>query len=155
MSPKNGFFANSQANQVRFDGILNQQRSLIITSSVTQLRCLQDTELDSFLEKIKDGLGGEIIDTELEQFVKILPTSDEMDMFQDRLEEHDLKTFDQLDQLQMPKTLKKLDRAEAFVIKIMKNQDVIEKAQLLLELLKMESSMDVIDTEFQIWENLF
>jgi hypothetical protein len=92
------------------------------------LRCLQDTELDSFLEKIKDGLGGEIIDTELEQFVKILPTSDEMDMFQDRLEEHDLKTFDQLDQLQMPKTLKKLDRAEAFVIKIMKNQEVIEKA---------------------------
>jgi citrate lyase synthetase len=83
-----------------------------------------------------------------------MPTLEESIMFKDRLEEHELKNFEDLDNLKHPKTLKKMDKAEQFIVKILKNQEVIEKSKLLQRMINIDSILDITDTEFIHWNEV-
>lgn len=115
---------------------------------------MQDAYFDEFLQKVKDGSGNKIDHSELELFVSIMPSIEETMMFKDRLEENDLKSFDDLENLKHPKTLKKLDRAEQLIIKILKNSEVMEKSRLLQKLINIDSILDMTDDEYQSWIEL-
>lgn len=59
------------------------------------------------------------------QFVSLLPSTEEIIRFKDRLAEYSLDSFEQLSNIKKPFTLKKLSRPEEFIIKILKNETVI------------------------------
>ena len=95
-----------------------------------------------FIEKIKNGHGNVIEEDHLERFVNMLPTKQEIEYFEDKLAEHDLKSFAELNNLKAPKTLHKLEKAEMFIILIIENIEVIEKAQVMRKLLKIDRIID-------------
>lgn len=95
-----------------------------------------------FIEKIKNGHGNVIEEDHLERFVSMLPTKQEIEYFEDKLAEHDLKSFAELNNLKAPKTLRKLEKAEMFIILIIENIEVIEKAQVMRKLLKIDRIID-------------
>ena len=80
-----------------------------------------------------------------------MPTKGEIDQFLDRLTEHGLKSFDDLSSLQKPKVLQKLENSEKFIIEIIKNIEVIEKAKLLMTLIKIDDILDEADKEMDSW----
>ena len=83
------------------------------------------------MAKINDGCGQELDRVDIDQFVSILPSELEIQQFKDRLEENSLSSFEDLDHLKSPRVLKKLEKAEWFVIKVLKTEKVIENAKTL------------------------
>jgi hypothetical protein len=60
-----------------------------------------------------------------------MPNELEVQEFKDRLEEQGLSSFEELDSLKAPRTLKMLDKADWFVIKVLKNEKVMENARTI------------------------
>lgn len=68
----------SSQNLVRFDGILDQKRGLMIASSVAKFQCLQEGYIEAFMENINNGNGQDFEKSELDQFISILPNETEI-----------------------------------------------------------------------------
>jgi hypothetical protein len=93
----------SSQNLIRFDGVLDQKRSFIIASTISKFSSLQEGMIHSFMANINNGNGSDLEKTDLDQFISILPSETEIQLFRDKLEEQNLSSFDELDHLKPPK----------------------------------------------------
>ena len=119
-----------------------------------QLEFLQDGNFERFLESINNGDGQSIAEQDIETFVKLLPQQAEISKFKDRLQEYNLESFTDLQTIKAPFVLKQLGKPEEFVIKILENEEIIEKAKIMLVLIKAESDFDQLNQACVKWAQL-
>ena len=121
-----------------------------ISSSIKKFEFLENwVNLQKFIDKIIQGLGYELEEEDLCQFVLILPTELEVSKFMERLKECGISSMEEyhcivqtLLKPPLPKdftySLGKLEKAEEFILFIIKNEQVIEKAKILNKLKQLE-----------------
>jgi hypothetical protein len=119
-----------------------------------QLEFLQDRNFERFLESINNGDGQSISEQDIETFVKLLPQQAEISKFKDRLQEYNLESFTDLQTIKAPFVMKQLGKPEEFVIKILENEEIIEKAKIMLVLIKAESDFDQLNQACVKWAQL-
>ena len=95
-----------------------------------------------------------LCETDLAQFVKLLPTPVEITKFKDRLSEYNMESFSELKNIKKPFTLKQLGRPEEFIIRILQNESVIEKAQIILTLIQNEEEFNNVSEACEKWMKL-
>jgi hypothetical protein len=144
----------SAQNLVRFDGILDQKRALIIVSSLLKFPIFQEKQIDEFIANINEGNGSEINKDHLDQFISIMPIENEIQEFKDRLEEQGLSSFEELECLKAPRTLKKLDKADWFVIKVLKNEKVMENARTIQNIFEVDQMIESSMAQHKSWMEL-
>lgn len=84
-----------------------------------QTEFMQDSNFDTFLERVNNGDGQSISESTIETFVNLLPQPIEISKFKDRLAEYNLESFSDLQTIKPPFVLKQLGKPEEFVIKIL------------------------------------
>lgn len=100
------------------------------------------------------GAGTEIPTDELESFYSIIPNENEVIAFKERLTDHAIESFETLRSLQPPYCLKKLDGPEKFVIKILQDESVIEKAHIMQTIDKMSNLLGQTVSVIDSWSHL-
>jgi hypothetical protein len=89
---------------------------------------LQPSNIDAFFNLILNGAGEQINKADLDNFILLLPSESETKMFKDRLIEFNLESFDEL---KNNKNLKRLDKVEELMIKIISKEELGGKAKIL------------------------
>ena len=82
---------------IRFDGLLDQKRSIVIQSSIMKYKFLQEPHFSAFLDMVEAGKGAELDKNNIDQFVMLLPAEDEIRKFRGRLEDYGLESFQDLE----------------------------------------------------------
>ena len=111
------------------DGLLEQGRIMQINSSFIKYDFLLENRFDDFMLEIENGR--EVPREELDQFVMLLPSQQEEKKFKERLAEHNVDSFKELLNPQKTFVLKKLEKAEEFVIKVLSNEGIMDKAKII------------------------
>ena len=94
--------------------------------------------IDTFMANINNGNGSEFEKTDIDQFISILPSEIEIQLFKDKLEEQNLSSFDELDHLKPPRCLRKMEKGDWFIIQVLKNEKVIQNAITIQKIMEFE-----------------
>lgn len=151
---------------IQFGGLLDQKRVVAIQASMMKFKFLQNwVNLQKFIDKIVQGLGYDLEEVDLHQFVLILPTDLEIQKFMDRLKECGISSLDEYHSIvqtllkpPLPKDftyqMRKVEKAEEFVLFIIKNEQVVEKAKILMKLKQLERSFANQQSQVYEWEKV-
>ena len=121
----------TQRIKVSFDNILTYPRRITIQGQLIHQSYLIEKNFKVFLEKLNLGHGTEVEYADLESFIKILPTDAEITQFKERLSDLGLDSFSDVGNLKPPYYLNKIEGPEKFVIDILKDETIIEKAKII------------------------
>ena len=108
---------------------------ITIQSSLMRYHFLQASNIDRFFSFISHGNGEELEKKDLDNFILLLPSENEIKLFKDKLLEFNLESFDELKNIKPPYSLKKLEKSEELMIKIISNEDIVTKARILHNLM--------------------
>ena len=106
------------------------------------------------MANINNGNGSEFEKTDIDQFISILPSETEIQLFKDKLEEQNLSSFEELDNLKPPKQLRKMEKGDWFIIQVLKNEKVIENAKTIQNIMEFEKQFNDINSQHSSWVEL-
>ena len=106
------------------------------------------------MANINNGNGSEFEKTDIDQFISILPSETEIQLFKDKLEEQNLGSFEELDNLKPPKQLRKMEKGDWFIIQVLKNEKVIENAKTIQNIMEFEKQFNDINSQHSSWVEL-
>ena len=106
------------------------------------------------MANINNGNGSEFEKTDIDQFISILPSETEIQLFKDKLEEQNLNSFEELDNLKPPKQLRKMEKGDWFIIQVLKNEKVIENAKTIQNIMEFEKQFNDINSQHSSWIEL-
>jgi len=110
--------------------------------------------LEEFLQLVRLGSGTELRPEVLDSFVSILPTEVEATAFKERLADQGLDSFGDLDKLKPPYVLKKLEGPANFVIRLLKEETLIEKARIMHKIDQMTQLLEQCFNTSDAWAHL-
>jgi hypothetical protein len=91
---------------------------------------------------------------DLDQFISILPSDQEILQFRERLEEFGFVNFGELSQIKAPRVLKKLDKGEWFVIKVLINDKVMDNARIIQSIFEVDKMIESSMQQYNSWKEL-
>ena len=85
----------------------------------------------------------------------LLPSECEAKMFKEKLIEFNMESFDELKNIKSPYTLKKIEKAEELIIKILSNENVGVKAKILQSFMNQNDEQIQLDNACGNWVMLY
>lgn len=111
---------------------MSLERKQQVLRTLTSLKKKNNVEIGQLLQWIRDGQGERLKKLDLKKITSIFPTEQEAGLFHERLYCKGLESFEQLDNIRQPYVIGKTSKADQFFIAIIKEINIIEKANLLL-----------------------
>lgn len=122
---------STSPKSIDFNGILSNERRLYIQTQLINLGLNDDSNLKDVLQLLQRGAATEIPSHQLELIVKMLPTEDEIGDFKTKLAEHGFESFNDICHPSSHAFNLHLDGPEHFIVKILQQENVIEKTRIL------------------------